>query len=104
MALLKFVGSWFLAMAALAFVNDMTRGLAPGPPFSFLSMRGLWQMLHEGSLTALQGAVERSVHTLAWDPAVMAILKLPAWVVLASIGAALCYLGRRRRRVEIYSN
>ena len=104
MAFFKFLGSWFLAMSALALINDVTRAGASGAKLAFLSMRGLWGMLHEASLSGLQGLVQRSVHPLMWDPAVLSILKLPAWFVLGVVGAALCYLGRRRRRVEVYSN
>ena len=104
MAIFKFLGSWLLAAAALVLINDATRGLAPSMRFTFLSMRGLWQMIHEGSLAAAQGFLQRSVHALAWDPVMLAILKLPAWFVLGFIGGLLCYLGRDRRRVELYTN
>ena len=104
MAIFKFLGSWFLAMGALALINDFTHALAPGVKFAFLSMRGLWQMFHEASLAGLQGLVQKSLHPLLWDPVLLAVLKLPAWFVLGVIGGALCFLGRRRRRVELYTN
>jgi hypothetical protein len=103
MAIFKFIGSWLLAASALAIINDVTRGLAPGTRFAFLSMRGLWQMMHETSLQTAQAAITR-VHPLLWDPVTVLLLKLPAWFLLAAAGFALCYLGRRRHRVEIFSN
>ena len=103
MAILKFIGSWLLAAAALAIVNDVTRALAPGGKLAFLSMRGLWQMMHEGSYVTAQAAVQK-MHPLLWDPVAGAVLKLPAWFLLGLIGVALCYLGRRRRHVEIFTN
>lgn len=104
MAISKFIGSWFLAMATLALVNDYTHAPASGAKFAFLSMRGLWQMFHEASLASWQGLVQKSLHPLLWDPVMLAVLKLPAWFVLGVIGAGLCFLGRRRRRVELYTN
>ena len=103
MAIFKFIGSWLLAAAALAVVNDVTRGLAPGTRFAFLSMRGLWQMIHETSFLAAQGALTR-LHPWLWDPLTLGILKLPAWFLLGVLGLALCYLGRRRHRVELFTN
>lgn len=103
MAIFKFIGSWFLAAAALALVNDVTRAMAPGTKLAFLSMRGLWQMMHESSYAAAQAAVQK-IHPLLWDPVAAAILKLPAWLLLGVLGAALCYLGRRRHHVQIFTN
>ncbi len=104
MVFFRFFGSWILAMAALALVNDFTRALAPGVKLAFLSMRGLWQMFHEASLAGLQALVQKSLHPLLWDPVLLAILKLPAWFVLGVIGGVLCFAGRRRRRVELFTN
>jgi hypothetical protein len=104
MAFFKFLGSWFLAMGALALINDFTRALAPDTKLAFLSMRGLWQLFNEASLTGLQVLLQKSVHPLIWDPVMVGVLKLPAWFVLGGIGTALCFLGRRRRRVELYTN
>ena len=104
MVLFKFFGSWFLAFGVLALVNDVTRALAPGTKLAFLSMRGLWQMVSETSLTALQTTVHNSLHPLLWDPVLVAVLKLPAWFLLVGIGSGLCFLGRRRRQVELFTN
>jgi hypothetical protein len=104
MGIFKFLGSWLLAVAALALINDATRGLAPGARFTFLSMRGLWQMVHEGSLTAFQNGVQRGLHPLAWDPVMLGILKLPAWFLLGVIGLMFCFIGRKRRRIELFTN
>ena len=104
MVIFRFLGSWLLAMGALALINDIARAMAPGMKLAFLSMRGLWQMFHEASLTSLQNLLQKSLHPLMWDPIMLALLKLPAWVVLGAVGGALCFLGRRRRRVELFTN
>ena len=104
MAIFKFLGSWLIAAAALALINDLTRAVAPGARFAFLSMRGLWQMVHEASLTAVQGFLHRAALPILWDPLALGVLKLPAWFVLGILGAILCYVGRKRRRVELYTN
>ena len=79
MGVFKFLGSWLLAAAGLALINDVTRGMAPGMRLAFLSTRGLWQMASEASLAATQTAVQKFVHPLAWDPVALGVLKLPAW-------------------------
>ena len=80
MVIFRFLGSWLLAMGALALINDIARAMAPGMKLAFLSMRGLWQMFHEASLTSLQNLLQKSLHPLMWDPIMLALLKLPAWV------------------------
>lgn len=104
MAIFKFLGSWMLAVATLVLINDVTRGVVPGGRLTFLSMRGLWQMIHDGSLATVQSAVQRGVHPLAWDPVLIGLLKLPAWFLLGLVGGLLCYAGRNRRRVDIFTN
>jgi hypothetical protein len=104
MGIFKFLGSWLLAGGVLALINDLTRGLPAGARFTFLSMRGLWQLCHEASLAATQGALQRGIHPLAWDPVMTGVLKLPAWFLLGGLGLVLWLIGRRRRRVELYTN
>ena len=58
----------------------------------------LWRDLHFGSLQLAQAVVQRYLHPALWDPAIVWVLLLPAWLVFAVPGLALSILCRKRRR------
>jgi hypothetical protein len=104
MAALRFVAGLFLLAAVIALVSDVTRtqlGLAGGPSTSLLKHLA---DLAPSSLAAAQRAVQNNLHPLVWDPVLKSFLSLPAWASLAAIGLLLAYAGRRRYRVNIYTN
>ena len=51
-------------------------------------------------------ATRRSEHTHpgVWNWGVLWLLQLPAWALFGLLGLILAFLGRRRRRVNIYAN
>jgi hypothetical protein len=103
MVVLRFLGSVFLLIAVIALVYDGTRALAGGG-WTATSLYAHWLKLAPGSLEAAQAAVQRYTHPLLWDPVIRRVLLLPAWLVLGVLGVLLAYLGRRRRRVNVFSN
>ncbi len=58
----------------------------------------LWFDLHVGSLNLAQAVIQRYLHPALWDPAIVWVLRLPAWLVFAVPGLALSILCRKRRR------
>ncbi len=57
----------------------------------------LWFNLHVDSLNLAQAVVQRYIHPALWDPAIVWVLLLPAWLVFAVPGLALWILCRKRR-------
>jgi hypothetical protein len=104
MAALRFVAGLFLLVAVIALVSDATRGQLgmPGPPSTPL-LKHLSDFA-PGSLAAAQRAIQRNIHPLVWDPLLKSFLSLPAWASFGAIGVLLAYTGRRRPRVNIYTN
>ena len=43
-------------------------------------------------------------HPLVWETAVRPLLLLPAWALFGGLGFLLAYIGRRRRRVNVFAN
>jgi hypothetical protein len=102
-ALLRILGIWLIAGGALALISDVTRILIAKGGIVFLSLGGLWNAAHAQSLSSVQGALGRISLALA-DPLLASLLRPPAWMMLGVLGALLCWLGRRRKSVEVYSN
>jgi hypothetical protein len=104
MAALRFVAGLFLLAAVIALVSDVTRaqsGMAGA--LSTPLLKHLTDFA-PSSLAAAQRIIQNSTHPLVWDPVVKSFLTLPAWASLGAIGLLLAYAGRRRHRVNIYSN
>jgi hypothetical protein len=102
-ALLRFLAGMILLIAVIFAVNDATRSLA-GNQSPGISVHQVWSTVSPPSLNAAQGAVQRYTHPLVWTWGVLKLLQLPAWALLGFVGLTLAYVGRRRRRVNIYAN
>lgn len=103
MLALRFIASLFLLGAVIAFTADLSRPRRTGAPV-FSSIERHWSDLAPQSLSAAQKAVRTRTHPLLWDPVIRSVLGVPAFLMLGSFSAALFYLGRPRRRVEIFIN
>jgi hypothetical protein len=104
MAVLRFIGALFLLAAAIALTADVTRvsqGGAPRPIFASIAKH--WGDFAPQSLAGTQAQVRRA-HPILWDPLISSIINLPAWLSLGGMGVLALYLGRRRRRLEIFQN
>jgi hypothetical protein len=105
MTVLRFLGGLFLLVAVIALTADFTRAEADGalvPPFA--SLQKHWSDLAPQSLAAAKRTVEVRVHPFLWDPLIGSVLALPAWASLGALGLAFSWLGRPRRRIDIFAN
>jgi hypothetical protein len=102
--LLRFLAAVFLLVAVIAAVNDVTRSMAAGARLPAVSTQEHWSRLAPVTLATARNSVERKVHPLVWDPAIVSVLRLPAWGLFGLVGALLAYAGRRRREVNIFAN
>jgi hypothetical protein len=104
MFLLRLFGSWFMLGATLALVYDVSRSVTAKTGFVSTSLGEHWFKLHVASLNLLQATTERYVTPKLWDPGIVTVLHMPAWLVLGMIGIGLFYLGRHRRKVAVFAN
>lgn len=93
--LLRAVGLWVLAAGFVAAVIDGMRSIAAST-FVTTSALASWGELAPGTLGVVRTTLEGKVGTFAWSPLTTSLLALPAWALLAVIGAALIALGRPR--------
>jgi hypothetical protein len=101
--LLRFLAGFLLIVAVIFGVSDATR-LSEDPQSQAVTMLQTWQAVSATSLTNAQAAVQRYAHPVVWQWGVLKVLQLPAWGLFGFVGLVLAYLGRRRRRVNVYAN
>ena len=104
MAALRFIAGLFLLAAVIALVSDVTRLQSGTGGASFTPLLKHFSDFAPSSLASAQRAVQNRIHPFAWDPVLKSVLSLPAWASLGAVGLLLAYAGRRRRRVNIYTN
>ena len=102
MILLRIAGGALSAVAAVALAVDIMTGISSGG-FSPRPLGQHWFDLHPASLNFSQVLIQRYVHPSVWDPAIVFLLNLPAWLVIGLLGLAMCVV-RRRRNLPLNGN
>ena len=90
--LLRFVGLVALAGAFAALIVDGTRSVAAGSPAIYPLGRTL-STLSPSEFVKVQSVIEAHA-PLLWDPILVSMLLLPAWVVLGLFGLIVMALAR----------
>jgi len=103
MIILRLLGGMLLLIAVIALVSDVTHMQTRPPPVAFSTIDGHWTELAPQFHATARASVER-IAAFLWDPVLATILRLPTWIALSMLGIGFCYLGRRRRKVEIFAN
>ncbi|MGH6816451.1 MAG: hypothetical protein ACREC6_12175 [Hyphomicrobiaceae bacterium] len=91
-------------MATLSLVADITRALSGPKAALFTSIGQYWTTFSPKSLAAAQTTVKTFLHPLLWDVGIKSMLALPLWMPFGILGLFLAYIGRQRRRVNIFTN
>lgn len=104
MAVLRVLAGFFLLFAAIALAADVTRTLNGNGGWVITSFAGHWRSFSPQMFAAAQKTVSTSLHPFVWDPVIVRLISLPAWFLLGAIGLTLGYLGRQKRRVNIFIN
>jgi hypothetical protein len=102
-ALFRFLASFLLIVAIILAVSDATR-LSDDPQGKAVTVQQTWSAISPASLNGTQTAVQRYTHPVVWQWGMLKVLQLPAWTLFGFMGLVLAYLGRRRRRVNVYAN
>lgn len=103
MLVLRFIGSLFLLGAVIALTSDLSRPPRPNAP-TFTSIYKHLSDFAPQTLAATQKTVQTRTHPLVWDPVIRSVLSIPAFGTFGVLAVGLLYLGRPRRRVEIFVN
>ena len=100
MAVLRIFAGIFFLFAAIALASDFTRTGG----FAMTSLAAHWKAFSPQMLISAQKAVSTNLHPFVWDPLMWRLISLPAWFLLGALGLTFGYLGRSKRRVNIFIN
>lgn len=103
MLAVRFIASLFLLAAVIALTADMSRPRRAASPMVW-SVERHWTEIAPQSLANARKSVATRTHPVVWDPVIRTVLSVPAFLMLGAASAGLFYLGRPRRRVEIFVN
>jgi hypothetical protein len=103
MRALRFIASLFLLGAVIALTADFSRPRQANAPM-LSSFERQWTDVAPQSLATFQKTVRTRTHSFVWDAMIRPLLAIPTAVWLGGLSLLFFYLGRRRRRVEIFVN
>ena len=100
---LRFIGLLLLALGFIFLVHDGTKSIADQTIY-LTSVGSAWSNVHQGSLAALQPAIERLAGGWGWQGVIQPyFLDQPVSLVFAVVGAVLILLGRKKRPLIGYA-
>src|SRR5262249_35091072 len=105
MVALRFIGALFALAAVIALVADLTPRASTNavrPGMTSIAMH--WNGIAPQSFSNAREAVRNRLGRWVWDPVITSVIGIPAWITLGLISAACFYVGRPRRRIEIFTN
>src|ERR1700730_14356986 len=92
--LLRFLGLCLLATAFVTLLGDVTRSVA-GARLSITSLCETLMALAPGKFALAQAVDPRQVHPFIWDPVLVDLMRLPAWLAVGAIGCLAIRLGSK---------
>ena len=91
----RILGWLFVLAAVAAAARDLVAWFDTGD-FAPMPLGQLWFDLDNSSLNLVQAVTQRYLFPELWDPVIVSILLLPAWLVFAVPAIVLLVLFRRR--------
>ncbi|MFV0295980.1 MAG: hypothetical protein ACK5JT_07650 [Hyphomicrobiaceae bacterium] len=93
-----------LIVAVVALVYDGTRTMAGGSTLVITSLEQHWVNLAPKSYTATKTAISTRISPVVWTMFVERLIRLPAWLLIGSLGLLLSWVSRRRREISVFIN
>lgn len=100
-SMFRLIGLVLLAAGFVFFIYDGTKSIADQTVY-ISKFSQTWAEIHQQSLQAAQGAVEKNAAWL-WAAVIQPVLEQPTWLVLGTIGMVLILLGRKKKPLIGYA-
>lgn len=98
---LRLLGGLMFLIGVLAAITDVTRSVT-AQQVVMVPLLEHWSKLMPSSLASFQAFVGRV--PFLWTLLVKPALSIPAWIFFGWLGMMFAYLGRRRRKTNVYAN
>ncbi len=89
---------WVLALSAGFVLGAEVVSFATSGNYHIIAAGELWFDLHRGSLNLSQAVIQRYLHPWLWEPAIVTVLRAPAWALFGVPGLALIGLWVVKRK------
>jgi hypothetical protein len=100
MKVLFYLGWVLLVLAFAAGAAEVVPRSLAGGRTVVVSAYDLWYSAWPGSLVTTQIRIERHLVPWLWDPLLVTLLKLPAWLLLGLPGGLLAWFNRARKQMS----
>ena len=104
MSVLRLLAGLFLLIAVVAFLADATPWLNGTTGFEATSLATHWKDVAPASLERAQASVVRNAPDWVWSPLITSLLGLPTFLLFGVLAALAGFLGRHRKRIDIFAN
>lgn len=98
------LGLWSVLIAVLTLVIDATKSFKDEQSWVTTTLAEQWNDMSATGYAAFQAMVVEQLGPKAWENGVFLALQIPTWVFFAVLGALFYWAGRRRHRIEVFSN
>lgn len=85
----RVIGIGLVLIGALVLGRDIVTGLPGAGTLGFASLGELWGQASAASLNLVQAIVQRYLFPSLWNPFLVTLLLLPAWIVIGLPGLVL---------------
>ena len=93
----RILGWIFLILGCSALGGELLLSVQAGS-YVPLSLAGLWQQIHASSFIGAEKIFMGTPLDWLWNPVILTILAVPAWIPLAVLAGLFLHWGRRKRR------
>ena len=80
---------WVLALSAGFVLGAELVSFATSGKYHIIAAGELWFDFHRASLNLSQAVIQRYLHPWLWEPAIVTVLRAPAWALFGVPGLAL---------------
>ncbi len=101
---LRFIANILFLIAAIALVSDLTTPMQGFGHVKLTPFATHWADLSPRSLKATEEAISGSAVGFLWTHGLIYLIAIPTAVLFAMLGTLFGYLGRRRKRTNIFVN
>lgn len=98
------LGLWSVLIAVLMFVIDATKSFKDEQGWATTTLAEQWNEMSAIGFANFRTMVEEQLGSGAWEYGVLMALQIPTWIFFAVLGALFYWAGRRRHRIEVFSN